>query len=61
MYSLVHVYKLNQLNQLEEQWLVRPFLGRCGSRFGMDVAIMFTYSFISGFVWSTIYNGFIIK
>ena len=50
MYSLVQVYKLNQLIQLEEQWLVRPFLGKCGSIFGMDVAIMFIYSFVDGFV-----------
>ena len=61
MYSLVHVYKLNLLNQLEEQWLVRPFLRTCGSIFGMDISIMFIYSFIGGFFWSTTYDGFLIK
>ena len=58
MYSLVHIYKLNQI---KEKWLVRPFLGTCISIFGMDVAIMFIYTFIDGFVWSTTYNGFLIK
>ena len=61
MCSLVHVYKFNELNQLEEQRLVRPSLGTCGSRFVMDVAIRFINSFIGGFVWSTTYNGFILK
>jgi len=41
--------------------LVKNFLGTCGSGFTMDVSITLLNSFIGGFVWSTTYNGFILK
>ena len=61
MYSLVHVYNLNQHNQLEEKWIVKPFVAACGCRFRMDVDIMYIYSFINGFMCLTNYNGFLIN